>query len=98
MKLRVDAGFHGLRPIIVCIGCNVNVLFVKLRMVQCFSNWVPRNPRVPRMGVTGSDRRKCVMAEVQYIGGPKFIRTSVNERCFNDAVFKCHSLKKNTFQ
>jgi len=33
---------------------------------QCFSNCAPRNTMVPRIGVRGSERRKCVMAEEFY--------------------------------
>ena len=47
---------------------------------QCFSNWVPRR------GVSGSEGRKCVMAE-DFIGGPKFLRTSINERSVLIMVF-----------
>jgi len=33
---------------------------------QYFSNWALRNTKVRRMGVNGSERRKCVMADEFY--------------------------------
>ena len=40
---------------------------IYIRLVQCFSDWVPRNLRIPERAVRGSGIWKCVMAEPFYL-------------------------------
>jgi hypothetical protein len=39
---------------------------INIRLVQRFSNWIPRNLCIPERVVRGSDRRKYVLAEEFY--------------------------------
>jgi hypothetical protein len=46
------------------LGFGVSIYIL---LVQCFSNWVPRNLRIPERAVRGSEIRKYVMAEPFYL-------------------------------
>ena len=74
------------RNLLLLPGIEPRIVYPKVS-----KNWVPRR------GVRGSERRKCVMAE-DIIGGPKCVRTSANVRTGLIVTILSVILKKKKIQ